>query len=897
MRVTSAAGSPGAPVHGRHAVTLGAARAACLRLGTEPVPARSLAHPAVHRARHWLLCGPSSRRARSARSWCSPGSCCSRGSTSSCSCGSRARGFVRGLRPGRAGHRDRDRPVGARSAGRARAAEGVGAMNISVIGTGYVGLVTGACFAEFGIRVTCVDKDAGKIERLEAGEIPIFEPGLEEIVRRNAQAGLLSFTTDAAARGAGLARDLHRGADAAAAPDGSTDLSYVDEVARTIGTHLDGYKVVVTKSTVPVKTAERVRRDDRRGGGRRRPRGRALLGRVEPRVPARGQRRRGLHAPRPRGDRRRGPGGDRDPEGAVQAAVPDRGAVRDHERRHRRADQVRVQRVPGHQDQLHQRDRDAVRGGRRRRARRVARDGPRRPHRPQVPARGSGLRRLVLPQGHARAGAVQPRVRRRAAHRGGDGRGERARSATRMVAKIESCVGELRGKTVGVLGLSFKPNTDDVRESPAIWVIRELQPARRAHPLLRPAGDEERRARARRRGVLRGRVRRREGLRRAGLRHRVERVPQARPRAAEGASAPAGHRRHAQHLRAGRDEAARLPLQPEWGDSDAAPRSCPSCSRAARARASGRRAAARCRSRSCRWSASARCSATRCARLRLLAPAERTTVVVGRGARRGHARARCARTRARGSCSSRSRATPRRRSPGPPPTRSVAARDGVLGVFPADHHIPDAARLRARGARRRARGGRRRAARAARHRADASRHRLRLPAPRPRARGRGRAASRASSRSRDLRARARFLADGAYLWNAGMVLARARADPRGDARARARGVGRARPDAERDRRGPRVARTRARRAPIARVRPLSFDYAVLERSRRVSASARTLRLVAIWAAGTRWASTCPSAAATGYIGRRRPSCWTPATTSCGARPIDHRAARGARTCL
>ena len=88
-------------------------------------------------------------------------------------------------------------------------------MNISVIGTGYVGLVTGACFAEFGIHVTCVDKDAAKIERLEAGEIPIFEPGLEEIVRRNAQAGLLHFTTDAERAVQRLAGDLHRGADAA----------------------------------------------------------------------------------------------------------------------------------------------------------------------------------------------------------------------------------------------------------------------------------------------------------------------------------------------------------------------------------------------------------------------------------------------------------------------------------------------------------------------------------------------------------------------------------------------------------------------------------------------------------------------------------------------------------
>ena len=132
-------------------------------------------------------------------------------------------------------------------------------MNISVIGTGYVGLVTGACFAEFGIHVTCVDKDAAKIARLEAGEIPIFEPGLEEIVRRNVQAGLLHFTTDAE-RAVQHSLVIFIAVPTPPSPDGSTDLSYVDEVARTIGSHLDGYKVVVTKSTVPVKTAERVRR-------------------------------------------------------------------------------------------------------------------------------------------------------------------------------------------------------------------------------------------------------------------------------------------------------------------------------------------------------------------------------------------------------------------------------------------------------------------------------------------------------------------------------------------------------------------------------------------------------------------------------------------------------------
>ena len=132
-------------------------------------------------------------------------------------------------------------------------------MNVTVIGTGYVGLVTGACFAEFGMSVTCVDKDKDKIAALNRGEIPIFEPGLEEIVRRNQNSGRLHFTMDTRAA---IQRALVIFIAVPTPPqsDGSTDLSYVDQVARTIGENLNGYKVVVTKSTVPVRTAERVKR-------------------------------------------------------------------------------------------------------------------------------------------------------------------------------------------------------------------------------------------------------------------------------------------------------------------------------------------------------------------------------------------------------------------------------------------------------------------------------------------------------------------------------------------------------------------------------------------------------------------------------------------------------------
>ncbi len=132
-------------------------------------------------------------------------------------------------------------------------------MNVAVIGTGYVGLVTGACFAEFGIGVTCADKDEAKIGRLQAGDIPIFEPGLEEIVRRNTANGRLRFTTDTR-EAVEQALVIFIAVPTPPQPDGSTDLSYVDEVSRTIGECLDGYKVVVAKSTVPVRTADRIKR-------------------------------------------------------------------------------------------------------------------------------------------------------------------------------------------------------------------------------------------------------------------------------------------------------------------------------------------------------------------------------------------------------------------------------------------------------------------------------------------------------------------------------------------------------------------------------------------------------------------------------------------------------------
>jgi len=131
-------------------------------------------------------------------------------------------------------------------------------MKVTIFGTGYVGLVTGACLAEMGNHVVCVDIDAGKVERLKQGDIPIYEPGLAPIVKRNHADGQLDFTTDAVA-GIAHGEVIFIAVGTPPDEDGSADLRYVLGVARTIGAHLERHAVVVNKSTVPVGTADRVR--------------------------------------------------------------------------------------------------------------------------------------------------------------------------------------------------------------------------------------------------------------------------------------------------------------------------------------------------------------------------------------------------------------------------------------------------------------------------------------------------------------------------------------------------------------------------------------------------------------------------------------------------------------
>ena len=281
-------------------------------------------------------------------------------------------------------------------------------MRVAMIGTGYVGLVSGACFADFGHEVTCVDKDEAKIAALERGEIPIYEPGLDDLVESNVKAGRLKFTTELAPAVKAADAVFIAVGTPARRGDGHADLSYVYGAAREIAAAMDGFTVVITKSTVPVGTGDEVERVIAETQRRLR-----LRGGVEPGVPARGRGHPRLQASRPHRGRHRRRARPRGDERALSAALPQPRAAPVHRPPHGRADQIRGQCVPRHQDHLHQRDRRPRREGGRRRAGDRARHRARQPHRLQVPARRPRLRRLVLSEGYAGADEDRAGQRRR----------------------------------------------------------------------------------------------------------------------------------------------------------------------------------------------------------------------------------------------------------------------------------------------------------------------------------------------------------------------------------------------------------------------------------------------------------------------------------------------------
>ncbi len=346
-------------------------------------------------------------------------------------------------------------------------------MHIAVIGTGYVGLVTGACFAEFGMHVTCVDKDAAKIERLSRGEIPIFEPGLEEIVQRNRRARRLEFTTDAQQA---VERSLvvFIAVPTPPAEDGGTDLSYVDEVARTLGLHLSGYKVVVTKSTVPVGTAERVKRiieEARAASGHT---GFRVSVASNPEFLREGSAVEDFLRPD------RVVIGAEDPEAIailkdlydplylvevpfVITTIRTAELIKYASNAFLAAKITFINEIANLCDAVGADVHDVSRA--------MGLDGR--------------IGRKFLHPGPGYGGSCFPKDTQSLVHFSrGFGVEQRVISAVveanraqrlRMVEKVETLAGGVRGKRIAVLGLSFKPNTDDVRESPALEIIRLLQ--------------------------------------------------------------------------------------------------------------------------------------------------------------------------------------------------------------------------------------------------------------------------------------------------------------------------------------------------------------------------------------------------------------------------------------
>jgi UDPglucose 6-dehydrogenase len=346
-------------------------------------------------------------------------------------------------------------------------------MNIGVIGTGYVGLVTGACFAEFGVQVICADIDAEKIAQLERGEIPIYEPGLEELVERNMKQGRLAFTTrtqDAVEN----SLVLFIAVATPALPDGNTDLRAVESVAREIGRTMDEYKVIVNKSTVPVGTAVRVRgwiAEELRAAGRN----------VEFSV-----------ASNPEFLREGAAIGDFMRPDRVVIGTDDSQATAILRSLYRPLYLIEAPVLITNvvTAELTKYAANAFLAAKISFINEFANLCEQIGADVHDIARGIGLDRRIGPKflhpGPGFGGSCFPKDTRSIAQFARDAGSPLAivdavvevneRQHRRMVEKIAACLdGDVRGKTIGVLGLSFKPETDDTRESPATAIVRALQ--------------------------------------------------------------------------------------------------------------------------------------------------------------------------------------------------------------------------------------------------------------------------------------------------------------------------------------------------------------------------------------------------------------------------------------
>ncbi|MCH9652148.1 MAG: UDP-glucose/GDP-mannose dehydrogenase family protein [Deltaproteobacteria bacterium] len=341
-------------------------------------------------------------------------------------------------------------------------------MNICVIGSGYVGLVTGACLADFGMNVVGVDKDVAKVEALNRGEIPIYEPGLASIVRKNMEAGRLSFTTDLGPS-IQAAEVIFIAVGTPSQEDGSADLRFVRQVATSIGEFLNGYKVIVTKSTVPIGTGKIVETLVRKEAG---PDSRFAVV-SNPEFLREGSAIEDFMNPD------RVVVGTRDPRAAeIMLAL---------------YSPLRVADVPFvltdvESAELIKYASNGFLATKISFINEIAHLCEALGANVEVVARGMGLDQRIGPRflhpGPGFGGSCFPKDTRAVAQIAQD-HGLKFRiidavleandaTTQRMVTKIDQAFGGLEGKTIAVLGLSFKPETDDIRESPALTIIRGL---------------------------------------------------------------------------------------------------------------------------------------------------------------------------------------------------------------------------------------------------------------------------------------------------------------------------------------------------------------------------------------------------------------------------------------
>jgi UDPglucose 6-dehydrogenase len=342
-----------------------------------------------------------------------------------------------------------------------------------MIGTGYVGLVSGACFAEFGVQVVCADNDEAKVSALRSGTVPIYEPGIEELVERNVSQGRLSFTTDTA-EAIRSSLVIFIAVSTPSLPDGSTDLAMVEAVSREIGRAMDGYKVVVTKSTVPVGTSAKVR------------------GWIEEELAAAGREVRFSIASNPEFLREGAAIGDfmRPDRVVIGTEDVEATAILSDLYRPLYLIEAPVLMTDIPTAELTKYAANAFLATKISFINEMANLCEKVGADIHSIARGIGLDKRIglkfLHAGPGFGGSCFPKDTRSVAHFAREVGQEleivesvirvNERQRERMVEKIvEALDGDIDGRTIGVLGLSFKPETDDMRDAPALDIIRGLE--------------------------------------------------------------------------------------------------------------------------------------------------------------------------------------------------------------------------------------------------------------------------------------------------------------------------------------------------------------------------------------------------------------------------------------